>query len=337
MDNIIVADICKKYGIKVDSVSDVIDTSHGKTDLRYNFIINNKYVLKMNSAGSVSEAFLQGINRLVMRYRKIGVWCPQILETENGQLISEWDLSKEKFKCYIEEYAPYQIAEEVEFYTFKEEMLEHIGKLAVQYTDVDLVEHKSMWSLIDLSPYDNEIDEKQENLDMLIEVLKNHDYVKEAENLMKLNNISRSHIRAHFELLPRCVYQGDLNPSNLLMDEQKHFVGLIDFNMYGTEVNINCFLNESMYYFRKEDFEELCAKDIFSKMNQIQGRLLNVIFRNYILNDIEKKVFEDYKRVVDMSFYPNVMLLIELIQNRKYVDKVIQLINLICEIKHEEI
>lgn len=92
-----------------------------------------------------------------------------------------------------------------------------------------------------------------------------------------------------------------------------------------------------MYYFRKEDFEELCAKDIFSKMNQIQGRLLNVIFRNYTLNDIEKKVFEDYKRVVDMSFYPNVMLLIELIQNRKYVDKVIQLINLICEIKHEEI
>lgn len=48
-------------------------------------------------------------------------------------------------------------------------------------------------------------------------------------------------------------------------------------------------------------------------------------------------MFEDYKRVVDMSFYPNVMLLIELIQNRKYVDKVIQLINLICEIKHEEI
>lgn len=38
-----------------------------------------------------------------------------------------------------------------------------------------------------------------------------------------------------------------------------------------------------------------------------------------------------------MSFYPNVMLLIELIQNIKYVDKVIQLINLICEIKHEEI
>ena len=72
-------------------------------------------------------------------------------------------------------------------------------------------------------------------------------------------------------------------------------------------------------------------------MNQIQGRLLNVIFRNYTLNDIEKKVFEDYKRVVDMSFYPNVMLLIELIQNIKYVDKVIQLINLICEIKHEEI
>ncbi len=45
MDNIIVADICKKYGIKVDSVSDVIDTSHGKTDLRDNFIINNRYVL----------------------------------------------------------------------------------------------------------------------------------------------------------------------------------------------------------------------------------------------------------------------------------------------------
>lgn len=85
MDNIIIADICKEYGIKVDSVSNVIDTSHGETDLRYNFIINNEYVLKMNSADTISESFLQGINRLVMRYRRIGVWCPRIIENRNGK------------------------------------------------------------------------------------------------------------------------------------------------------------------------------------------------------------------------------------------------------------
>ena len=332
MEKDVIACICKSYGIQAMDVSDVIDTSHGENDLRYHFIINQRYVLKMNSADSVSETFLQGINRLVERYRSIGVWCPKILESQNGRFIWKQDYCKKQFNCYIEEYAPYKIVEDsVEFYAFKEEMLEHVGKLAAKYTDVDLAEHRSMWSIIDLSPYDNETDEKQENLNMLIEVLRKHGYTKEAEKLIAINEISRSHIQENFELLPRCVYQGDLNPSNLLMDEEKHFTGMIDFNMYGTEVNINCFLNECMYYLDENDFEELSAKEIYEKMNQMQEKLLKVILKHYALNETEKKVLKDYKRIINISFYPNVMLLMNLIENGKSVDKVTEFIQLLCE------
>lgn len=46
-------------------------------------------------------------------------------------------------------------------------------------------------------------------------------------------------------------------------DDNGHFKGIIDFNMFGTEVNINCFLNESMYYY-------IFNKDKISKYKTIQ-------------------------------------------------------------------
>ena len=69
-----------------------------------------------------------------------------------------------------------------------------------------------------------------------------------------MNFSARSKIKDHISILPKCVYQGDLNSSNILLDDNNKFCGLIDFNMYGTEVNINCFLNESMYYLNERRF-----------------------------------------------------------------------------------
>ena len=134
-------------------------------------------------------------------------------------------------------------------------------------------------------------------------------------------------------MLPRCVYQGDLNRSNILIDKNKHFTGIIDFNMYGTEVNVNCFLNESMYYLDEQDFETMTATELFERMNEVQKKLLIPIFKYYILNEVEKKVYRDYKKIIDLCFYPNVMLWIYLIENHKYEDKVIQLIRFLARDK----
>lgn len=47
---------------------------------------------------------------------------------------------------------------------------------------------------------------------------------------------------------------------------------------------------------------------------------MEIILRNYSLNEDEKRCLPLYKKIIGMSFYPNVMLWIYLLRNGKYVD-----------------
>ena len=77
----------------------------------------------------------------------------------------------------------------------------------------------------------------------------------------------------------------------------------------------------------------MTATELFERMNEVQKKLLIPIFKYYILNEVEKKVYRDYKKIIDLCFYPNVMLWIYLIENHKYEDKVIQLIRFLARDK----
>lgn len=321
-----IADICKFYGVDSELISDVIDTSRGKDDIRYHYIINKKFVLKVSNSNSITEIFLQEMKRLITRYRNIDIWCPNLILNTKNELLTIIEHEGRSYYCYMEEFAPYHFLQDNEnLYESKKEILPHLGKLAVKYSGIDLSSTYSMWSIIDLAPFDL-TDEKQENLNLLVENLKKHGYLELGESLLESNKKARNNIFTIFRDLPRCVYQGDLNPTNILVNKENRFVGIIDFNMFGTEVNINCFLNECMYYLTLDDFQQLDVDEIFTKMNYIQNDLLQSIFEFYKLNTIEKKVFKDYKKVIDISFYPNVMLWIYLLNENKYINKVVSFI-----------
>lgn len=254
-----------------------------------------------------------------------------MLKTSNGNYIERFVKDEKVYYCYIEEYAPYKTAESVcENYSIQKQMMKYMGIFASKYTGIELMDTPSMWTVIDLHPMDDGIDEKQDNLNELMNVLKEHNYEKEAELLSKTNTKVRNELKEIYKSLPRCVYQGDLNFTNVLVDEKGDFKGLIDFNMAGTEFNINNFLNETAYHMDEQDFIELSTKEIYEKMNIKQKELLNIIFENYKMNDEEMACFPLYKKIIDMSLYPNVMLWIHLIKNKEQVEKVLKLIELIC-------
>ena len=331
--------ICAGFGIEPIEIGDVIDTSHGEEDIRYHYIINRKYVLKINTAPMVTEEFLRDINQLAQRYSDVGVWCPKIRKNMQGTYLYEWtDLSanagaeKTVCKCYMEEYAPYRTAEDcvTDEFAFRKKAVGHLGQLAAKYTNVELVKHRSMWSVIELAPLDVDVDEKQENADELIQFLQARGYGELATELTRANEEAREAIRRKLARLPRCVYQGDMNFSNLLMDEEENFRGLIDFNLYGTEVNINCFINETAFL-QEMDFEEYNAADILERMRKRQEELLAEIFRYYTLNEDEKACFEAYRRIVELFQYPNVMLYEHLIREGKCAAKVAELLRMMAE------
>lgn len=318
--------VLKQYSITLHSLDKIIDTSHGEDDIRLNIILNNMYVLKMNSTEMISESFLQGINTLIEKYNSIGVWCPTIFKNKEGNLLTIIELNSQRFHCYLEEKAPFSFCEEKDMYAFKKKMLPHVGKLAHLYSNQDLVSSYSMFSILDLGSMCLEIDEKQENLNDLIKALSNKGFKQLADVLQEKNTVVRSLLQKKYQNLPRCVYQGDLNPSNILVDQYKNFVGIIDFNMYGTDVNINYFINESMYYMQKEDFD-FSTEDIIEKSESIMKELLECILQEYTLNDLEKEMLPYYKFITMISFYPNVQLWISLLEENVHVSKVIELLN----------
>ena len=189
-----IADILKHYGISIETEPHCIDSSHGDRDLRLNYILDNKYVLKINSVISMWEERLQEISRLIDRYRRIGLYCPRLIPTLSGALSVELKMADERFTCFVEEFSAYP-AYGWETDHDRRDVIEHLGILASKYTNVDLSETRSMWSILDLAPLDVEIDEKQENTNLLTEALLENGYPDLAQRVSSFNDQLRREIR----------------------------------------------------------------------------------------------------------------------------------------------
>lgn len=320
--------ILSHFGISAQKVTQCIDSSHGDEDRRLNYILDDKYVLKVNSLVSMWEARLQEIRRLIARYRSIGVYCPALIPTLDGTLSYALQKDGKTYTCFVEEYAIYPILEDMEHN--RREVIEHLGILASTYSGVDLSETKSMWSIIDLAPLDVDIDEKQENANALIKALQKNGLDALAKKTDAYNAALREHILPVFKKLPRCVYQGDLNGSNEL-HKDGHFAGLIDFNMSGTDVNINVFLNETNWFPEEEDFEAFSVSELLSKQDIEQNAALSVILRHYTLNEDETYALPYYRGIVNLFQYPSVCLMVKWLNSDSHRDKCAQFIEALIE------
>lgn len=233
-----------QFGVDFFEEYEMIDSSHGESDIRHNYIIDKKYVLRINSAKVMTEERIKELNILIKRYNDFGVKAPYYISNVYGAYVLEY----KDFYCYLSEYLDYPLAEGVEE-TYKKELfaerIQFICEFAEQFKDVDLIETLSMYSLFDLAPYDQSkgIDEKQENFNALMLDLKASGEFELVDRLTAAYANDRNELRDIYKKLPRCVFQGDENFSNLCVDEENHIIGLFDFNMSGTEVIANYLAN----------------------------------------------------------------------------------------------
>ncbi len=325
----IISQILAQFGLTFLEVTRFVDTSRSEEDKRLNYFLDDRYVLKLNAPTAMWEERLQEISRLIDRYHAIGVYAPRLLPTGQGTLSCQWNMGGRLYICYVEEFAKYP-AYPMEAEHDRAEVLVHLGLLAARYTNVDLSETKSMWSIIDLAPLDVAVDEKQENCDTLAKTLREAGLSQLAEQVEAHNQRLRQRIEVDFRAMPRCVYQGDLNNSNLL-HRDGHFVGLLDFNMSGTDVNINVFVNETNWFPDAGAFDMLTVPAILEKMEQEQTRALSVILRHYPLNALEQKQLPNYKGLVNLFQYPNVCQMVKWLRDDTRREKCVQLIQDLME------
>ena len=76
-----------KFGIQGAAAIRLIDSTHDASDVRLNYIIDKKWVLRFCNAPGLTEQRMGELNRLVGRYRAMGLKCPAFISDENGKLV----------------------------------------------------------------------------------------------------------------------------------------------------------------------------------------------------------------------------------------------------------
>ena len=325
MERIELQKLLNKYNINNFSSYTEVDSSK-LGDYRLNIIIDNRYVLRINHP-VITEERLSSISRLCERYRDIGIMTPLIYRNDQGRFITEYG----KRICYLSDYLDYPLQSELDSCNetqIQNEVLRSVGVFSAKYSGVDLSPVNSMWSIIDLAPLDTDVDEHQENLDTLVDGLKKLGETDLAKKVIMFNEEKRANIKSVYKDLPRCVIQGDLNPTNILVKDN-HFVGLIDFNLAGTEVNVNHFCNETNEGFDEDGFSTKTAEALYWEWTDLQNKKLEIILSEYSLNELEKIIIDDYRSICLISQYPNVMAYLHFLKIDK--EKTVKLIELILE------
>ncbi|WP_311487683.1 hypothetical protein [uncultured Helcococcus sp.] len=323
--------ICTYFQIQYQNIELIHYSSRSISDIRAQFNIDDKWILKIASSKIYNEEYFIESDKLIDNYNKSGIYAPRYKLSKYHTHLYEFDFENIAFIAWIEEYAPYKICASEEYSEdIKLQVLLETSKYMTAYTDKDLMSGNSMWSIIDLSEWDDNIDEKEENYLLLREALLDIDELDLVSKLDKINRDCREKIKSNIKDLRKCSIQADLNPSNILIKDGK-FICLIDFNMAGKEVNINHILNETRYDLSVEDFESLSAGEILSKITNYRKQLLEHIFKYYKLDALEIEMWDSYRKIVDLFLFPNVSLWSYLIKENRYVDKIKELINFIIE------
>ena len=69
----------------------LIDTSRSSDDIRLNYAIDKKWMLRFCNAPEMTETRLAKLNRLIERYLQFGLKCPRFLPDQNGRFFHDWN------------------------------------------------------------------------------------------------------------------------------------------------------------------------------------------------------------------------------------------------------
>lgn len=322
-----IKELLNEFNIVSFSTKRMIDSSHDESDIRENYIIDNKYVLRVNSFEVMTNERIIEINNLVDKYLTIKIESPKFIRNKYGDYV----IKKEGYVIYLSEYLDYPLADDLPDLKVKlvDERIDFISRFANKYKNVDLVETKSMYSLFDLAPYDIPlgIDEKQQNCDELMETLTSLGETRLANQISDFNSNIRIKLKKVYKTLPRCVFQGDENFSNICVKDN-HIVGLFDFNMYGTDVIANYLANiafQTKYRYDKE-FEEINKNDLLNLIVNDFRNFTDRIEREYSFEVEEKKAYKLYAKLVMVFSFCNVKAFIYYLKN-EHKDKCLKLLN----------
>ena len=332
-----IAALMREYGVaEIESIG-LIDTSHDADDIRWNYIIDRKYVLRLCNAPEMTESRMEDLNRLIDRYREFGFRCPAFLKATDGRFFRSWGTLSAYLSDYID--LPLGVdATEEDKDALREEVVGSIARFMERYKGVDLIPTMGLYSLFELCPFDVPlgIDEKQQNMNTVCDTLREIGQDALAQKLAQKNEAVRAYLLPMYRTLPRCVTQGDENLSNVLIDGG-HVAGLIDFNLAGTDVCVNLIANNAYFNLDIGHDRSIDAAQALENALNNYRRNAERMLSAYHATEEERKALPYYAWIALASQYPFACAFVDRVKKEACRESTLALLDLIADLESSQL
>ena len=292
----------------------LIDKRIEDDDLRliYEVKLLDRFIIIKLAKNSFTNS--QKILDLVELYNDLDIYCPKFIKAKNGayslKLMDSngtyFDVWCENFKKHITIDEFIDKSEDKPYWknyfddsSFRKELGYHLGKIA-SYTSVSEILSPTPYILFDKFCESDVSDEYTEFVTEVYHKLKDDININQ-KNLMfawEQFHYLREKVKRVYHLLPTAVFQGDLNETNVMIDENNHLIGLIDFNISGREVVLNYLINEGVYQEEKE-VGSLWMENSYNAKSDFKFKNVIDAFKcHYTFNELEIEEFSNLYKVI---------------------------------------
>ncbi len=247
-----------------------------------------RYVLKLASNAFTHPRRIEGWTSLIRTARAMGVYMPALIPSLAGRIAETREIDGRPFVVWAEEFAPYPLAETQEEYgtdgyrekdaarpkspdgcpAWQTELIRFNAKLAAARLP-------GGWGISGYArlapPEDAETDEAEETLlEAERQIREKHPALLSRWRTLRAHwEENRDALASLYPRLPTSVFQADWNDTNVLLSEDGHFAGLIDYNLAGEDTALNMAL--SIGYYRFNATNPLTAEAHAQKVLRIFG------------------------------------------------------------------
>ncbi len=246
------------YTLTPYTVLSKLELSRGD-DFREVYIVQSagqKFVIKHTSNAFTDEGRIVGIMKLMAAYNDLGIYTPKILLSRDGKAFSKYTVDDREYFVYAEEFARYETAEHIGEKKYNpgggrplyyDKMFRSLGKVASAH--LDIVEFPSAYCILKPFCPPDTVDEQTECAELFFNYIYEDlpEFKAEADELRSIFYELQGKIAEAYPLLPTSCFQADLGATNVLLDENYDFAGLIDFNLCGKEGNVNYPVREALW------------------------------------------------------------------------------------------
>ena len=236
-------------------------TGHGDDDFReaifVTLVSGERFVIKVAGNSMTTPESIQMRQRCTQEYIDLGYYCPRILASLAG------DFPTVEYKghnciAYAEEHAKYRTAEHIEKQRYLwDEMYKMTARVAAKkfdYTDIP-----SAYSLYTPLDPGDEVDEVTENALHFQEYCKKlpERFKEQTDRMFRRWEENYNQLKETYYDLPFSVFQADFNDTNVLVDEDGAFVGVLDFNCAGRDNFLNYLFREINAFTLEQTADEI--------------------------------------------------------------------------------